>query len=257
VIIDLNEAFGEKMGEFVSWTLEREHGNLGLSKSDANKPPLSSYGAALSSLASDTSTPTPAQRLKQTIVFNAQENIALARLRLDILHENTPEVVEVEDKLSDFPADLIAFFSTGIQMIEAQQQVTANMGLVGIRILVLTLAILEYRDCTVGAVAGLLENGGYPIGNSAMSSQCLTQRIMHATRGFLVLRYGKFLCPYNETLRNFIDDGDCEPVRAVYLAMLKELDGTAGSEAKTLLLKDFGSLKEKIRAKIYKQLEVA
>lgn len=256
VIIDMNEAFPDgMMGEFVAWDLEREHGNLGLASNNSNKPPLSSIGAALLASASDTILPTPAQKMHQKIVMKAQGNMALARLRLDILHESAPETVEAGDRLSDLPADVIAFFSTGIRMMEAQQQQgVSNMGSVGVRILVLTLAILG--DCPVETVAGLLEKAGYPIGSSSLSPLCITQRVLHATRGFLLLRpSNKDLYRYNETFQTFVYDGDCEAVRRVCVAMLKELDGTARSESEFLLLKDFDSLKERILDKIQEQLE--
>ena len=103
------------MREFVSWDLEREHGDLGLGSANDRKPPLSMLGISLHQDRAGGA----AAHLVQHIVDRAYGNVGMAKLRLDLVHgSRTLEPIEaVHDRL---PNNLLDTFEAGINSIEQQ-----------------------------------------------------------------------------------------------------------------------------------------
>lgn len=114
------------MRKYVAWDLEREHGDLGLGSSNDTKPPLSLLGTVLRQRHGG-----PAQTLLDSIANRAFGNIALTKLRLDLVHSaQSLEAVEVVgDRL---PGKLVALFDAGIRGLEGQSPSQRDLGLIAI-----------------------------------------------------------------------------------------------------------------------------
>lgn len=81
-LINMNTAVGPTMRKFICWSLENEHGDLGLRLVGTSVIPLSKLGLQLRKLQNSSKTNAIIHRVQQ----NADGNVALAKLRLDILH---------------------------------------------------------------------------------------------------------------------------------------------------------------------------
>lgn len=122
VEISLDDDVTEYMEDFVAWSMQSEHGdlniepNLGSWRSDAEFPPLSAVGKRL--LASDSAVP-----LIESLAQKAGSNIALARLRLEDIHN---EVQEIADRL---PRSLVSLFDAEVSHLQNQHPDAASLGL--------------------------------------------------------------------------------------------------------------------------------
>ncbi len=110
------------MQTFVSWSLEREHGDLQLHSKNPRKPLHSALGRELVASASAT-------KHRDYIVSQAGENMELARARLETFHSM--------DSLDDFsnqpkdtlPAHIISLFNAGLARILQQIPAERQLGL--------------------------------------------------------------------------------------------------------------------------------
>ena len=112
------------MSSFVAWSLETEHGDLGLDSGVESKPPPSRLGIDIRKSARDTE----AQELVDRIAGRAEENITLALARLELVYDlNTIEATKtVGDRL---PSSITTLFNAGIQAIESQSSDERDLGL--------------------------------------------------------------------------------------------------------------------------------
>lgn len=113
----------QAMARFVAWDLEREHGDLGLNSS-ARKPPLSVLGEILLS----NQDPRPIQTLVDDIAAFSYENIAIARARLDLVHE-MDSIESLHARKEQLPATIVTLFDLGLKGIEAQPENQRNIAL--------------------------------------------------------------------------------------------------------------------------------
>lgn len=100
------------MAQFVAWDLEREHGDLGL-HSPIRKPPLSRLGESLILNQSIRSIRT----IVNDIVEASYGNIAIAKARLDLIHE-MGSLEGLDAKKDQLPTTVTALFDYGLQRIE-------------------------------------------------------------------------------------------------------------------------------------------
>jgi hypothetical protein len=121
---------------FVQWAVENEHGDLGLT--GAPRQELSPAGAPLpppSALALKLKRPENAPLLGDQIngiVEFAEDNICMARMRIDNLHLVTT-VEDLAAPLGDrLPYNIISFFDAAIDAIRAQPDDTRVIGLLAI-----------------------------------------------------------------------------------------------------------------------------
>lgn len=156
------------MEAFIAWDLEREHGDLGLN-SPARKPPLSALGESLLS-ARDTK---PVQTLVEHIASNSYGNIAIARARLDLVHESAV-AEDLEVRKEQLPAPIVALFDCGVQKIVAQPKQQVEIALKAISI------AARYDDGE--AIKDLLEQ----LRDFDISGVHSGEEIVEATRGWLV-----------------------------------------------------------------------
>lgn len=106
-LIDMNTALRSRMKEFICWNLENEHGDLGLgSSSEKSGIPLSKLGLELRERESSNTTRAIVDKIEQ----NAEGNVAMARLRLDILH-GLQDVDSIEERTGITPSDVTAIFN--------------------------------------------------------------------------------------------------------------------------------------------------
>lgn len=189
--IDMDEAVAGTLSNFVARELETEHGNLGLDSGATDLPPLSQFGLAL--LNSRRSHPAP--WLRNHIAGLADRNVALARLRVDIVHENMEVIQEAEALPGGLPHALTVLFDAEIQGILAQSsQIDADLG-------IKTLAIWAAGADTEQYLLGQLEEVG-GVGESA----CTIERVLHATRGLLMIAKleARPVLPYSYTFATYV-----------------------------------------------------
>jgi hypothetical protein len=103
----------ERLTDFITWDLEREHGDLGLNSS-ARKPPLSHLGEQI--MLNQASR--PIQAVIDDIVERSYNNIGIAKARLDMIHE-MESLESLDAKKDQLPTSVTALFDFGLQQIEA------------------------------------------------------------------------------------------------------------------------------------------
>jgi len=184
------------MREFVAWDLEKEHGDLGLASRNSRKPPLSVLGSILRHGRTNDAT----QELLEHIVGAAQGNIAIAKLNLDLIHqEQTLETLEtVHDRL---PGNLIALFDAGMKQIEDQPDSQRELGLEAIA------AASEVFD---GVEFDALERRLLPDtsnpNSEGMPLQVLKD-VLRAAKGFLVLKHTEgVVAAYNANFQSYVTE---------------------------------------------------
>lgn len=159
----------QAMEAFVAWDLEREHGDLGLNSS-ARKPPLSVLGQSLISFQSSR----PIQALVERIAADSHENIAIARARLDLVHE-TESAESLEVRREQLPAPIVALFDCGLEKMLAQPMHQREIATKAIAI--------AARSSDGEAIEDLLEKLR---GDFDISGVRSGEEIVEATRGWLV-----------------------------------------------------------------------
>ncbi len=115
---------GESMDTFIAWSLEKEHGDLGLQSGVQDMPPISRLGLEItkSSYADE------AQALVQRIAGRAEENITLALARLELIHsvDTLEQTKFIGDRL---PPSIIALFDAAVRAVESQPEEQRDLGL--------------------------------------------------------------------------------------------------------------------------------
>ncbi|KAF2036011.1 hypothetical protein EK21DRAFT_53216, partial [Setomelanomma holmii] len=156
------------MKKFIAWSLEREHGDLGLG-SAARKPPPSPLGR---SLTTGTATRSIEKHADDILEFS-YGHIGIAKARLDMLHE-MESLEKLEMRRDQLPANIIMIFDGGLRRIEAQY--------------------ISHRDIALAAMAASAEfDDGISIPDLRAKLEDLGliairsgEEILEPTRGFLV-----------------------------------------------------------------------
>ncbi|KAF1954421.1 hypothetical protein CC80DRAFT_476171 [Byssothecium circinans] len=164
------------MLDFVAWDLEREHGEIGLGSDNHSKPPLSSLSISFSEGNSGTS----AHALVKNICTQTSANIALIRLRLDMVHSalSINDLGEDQDRL---PKSMQTMFQHGIDRIMRQSTSDFELALNAIA----AVASLGNVDggITVAKLMATLHKR--PTDAESMLEQL--GEILRVTQGYLVL----------------------------------------------------------------------
>ncbi|ETS73431.1 hypothetical protein PFICI_15036 [Pestalotiopsis fici W106-1] len=193
--IDMNEAVAGTLSKFVARELETEHGNLGLDSGATNVPSLSQFGSAL--LNSRRSR--PAQWLRNHIAGLADHNVALARLRVDIVHENMETIQEAEALPGGLPHALAVLFEAEIQGVLRQSQIDADLGIKALALWATGAETEQYL------LEQLMEVG------HVEESLCTIERVLHTTRGLLMIAKleDRPVLAYTYTFATYIKGGYC------------------------------------------------
>lgn len=156
------------MKNFIAWSLEREHGDLGLGSS-ARKPPLSPLGKSLSL---DTASKSIQKHADDVFEFS-YGHIGIAKARLDVLHE-MESLDKLETRKDELPSSIVALFNAGLKHINAQdagQRKLALHALAAAAKIDIGLSVRDLRD-KVEDLAGTKTRSG--------------EEILEATQGFLM-----------------------------------------------------------------------
>jgi hypothetical protein len=167
------------MREFVSWDLEREHGDLGLGSANDRKPPLSMLGISLHQDRAGGA----AAHLVQHIVDRAYGNVGMAKLRLDLVHgARTLEPIEaVHDRL---PNNLLDTFEAGINSIEQQPDAwLRDLGLLAI-----AAAARNFNGVPFESLEQWLSKASTQSSLAHVASRS-PEEIVRAARGYLVQKH--------------------------------------------------------------------
>ena len=180
----------DSMQEFVAWDLEKEHGDLGLSVPNLNKPPMSKLGVALRE---DRTGPTSSGILRE-IVNTATGNVSIAKLGLDLVH--SAQLMETVESTPDrLPRNLVALFDEGIKHIEQQPQSQRDLGFRAI-----AAAAHNFDGVPLIHLERLLRDTTPAHDQLNMPPRSL-EDVLHAARGFLFLRHSE---DYDVTLYHSI-----------------------------------------------------
>lgn len=122
VDFELDNIPNESMRKLVARDLEQEHRDLGLGSFNDTKPPVSILGMALRQRHAE-----PAHTLINCLTYKAPSNVALTKLRIDLVHsEQSLEAVEgVGDRL---PGNIVDLFDAGIRGLEEQSHPQRHLG---------------------------------------------------------------------------------------------------------------------------------
>ncbi|KAF2662854.1 hypothetical protein K491DRAFT_709514 [Lophiostoma macrostomum CBS 122681] len=123
VNIRIGQIPNDQMTKYITWNLEREHGDLKLGSS-AQKPPLSILGESL--LAE--STLNTAGALVERILDLALGDIGLAKARIDLVHE-MESISDMEARRDQLPANILAMFDAGLRKLEGRSPEEKDLGL--------------------------------------------------------------------------------------------------------------------------------
>lgn len=180
------------MADYVSWDIENEHGDLDLGADIGLKPPLSMLGAKLKA----SRRPQAAQWLRNQIVDQADQNPAIARLRVDGAHENLSAIEDIDALPGQLPEALTAMFDASIARIKEQPQLDAELGL---RALALWASEIDNQDDLLSELEA----------TSIPESLCTIERVLHATGGFLYVAQEVYkpIVPYSFSFGTYVRGG--------------------------------------------------
>ena len=168
------------MRSFLTWSLEREHGDLGFGTLDnPSEPPLSSFGLAFRTINHNTT----GLDWIQKIVRYVDGSIVQAKLALDRIHNsNSPDAVDLDPKR--LPANVQAHFNTAIKVIEQRSKDYNTLALKSIA------AIGKEGETIQGLVlsrlANLLRERPHRTGPKTFPPRS-PEDIVHAANGYLRL----------------------------------------------------------------------
>ncbi|KAK2015913.1 hypothetical protein LZ32DRAFT_645407 [Colletotrichum eremochloae] len=125
--IEVNMCYNNLFQGFIDWDLEREHGDLGLNtcSDKQNLPPPSDLGRVLT----EAQNQKDLYDLRRRIYDHAEDNVTLARFRLDNIHQ-IQSIDAVRAPVADvLPANIVNFFNEGMRHIDDQPEEQRELGL--------------------------------------------------------------------------------------------------------------------------------
>lgn len=180
--------------DFTCWSLEAEHGDLGLDTDNDNKPPLSALGRVLVNRGG----PGVIRDLVESIANDAMNNLTFAKLRLDTIRaaQSVDTVLRVGDRL---PANRIAMFGAAIKRIAAQPQQQSRLGLTAISAAANHFNGKPFRELERELQRVVPRSGGDHGGGG--SRRYTVQEVLKAAGGFLMLDNStdQVVAPYHES----------------------------------------------------------
>ncbi|OJD30377.1 heterokaryon incompatibility protein [Diplodia corticola] len=188
---------GELAAEFASWSLEAEHGDLGLDTSNENKPPRSALGRTLVNRGG----PKVIQSLVNSIANDAFNNISFIKLRLDAIRtaHSVDAVLTVGDRL---PGNRVAMFDAAIKRIAGQAQPQSRLGLTAI-----SAAANHYNGRPFRDLERELHRV-VPRDGARGSQPYSVQEVLKATAGFLTVDNSEdqLVLPYHESFFLYVTE---------------------------------------------------
>ncbi|KAH7123677.1 hypothetical protein B0J11DRAFT_318642 [Dendryphion nanum] len=177
------------MEDFISWNLEREHGDLGLSRFP-DPPPLSALGQSILEGAPFVLP----SGLVEDIYEESEGNISIAKARLDLVHvAESWAGLNAYKRRQRLPVNIVSMFDAGIRTIQQQRSERRELGLKAISVLAKgeEIPITIMRRWLSNTNPDLLRSG---------------EDIIDATEGFLCAipgAAGQDLCAYHNDFFNY------------------------------------------------------
>lgn len=112
--------------DYISWNIEREHGDLGL-QSSARKPPLSALGLSIK----NDKDPGLAHKIVSDIQILADGHIGFCKARLDVFHE-LKTGKEWLQRQYQMPANIVSMLDAAVRAVEKQPTPQQRLGLLSI-----------------------------------------------------------------------------------------------------------------------------
>lgn len=185
---------------FVSWSLENEHGDLGLDTANEDKPPLSTLG----NLIRKRNGGRYAQQLINTVVEKAEKNIGFARLLLELVHD-ARSIDDIESSVGGggdrLPKRMLEYFDAGIGKIQqSPNQLQRKLGLKAITV------AATCEDCCFKTFDEVKEELQQKAQTDLEASN--VDSIIRATNGFLVQLRGpeRPIAVYNTHFGYYVRD---------------------------------------------------
>ncbi len=182
VDIDITVFNTERLLEFIEWSLENEHGDLGLESSDQPKPPLSQLGLQIKRSPDKHE----AFNIAHIVFGRAEPNVTLALARLELVHtmDTADETRPVSDRL---PANIVALFDAGMRSVNSQPEELRDIGLKAIAAVAHVadqgFRPLKYVDLDRWLREAAMLSSGSSLRHVPHRS---LEEILQATKGFLI-----------------------------------------------------------------------
>lgn len=181
----------QDMEDYICWTLEREHGDIGL-HSPARKPPLSSLGLSIRK----NKNPRLAQEIVSEIQRLADGHVGICKARLDFVNE-LQSVEEWQQRRYQLPSNIVSMLNAAVQAVEKQSSLQQHLGLQSI-------AAAGRADWPEGIEIPLLRQLLKDCGGQEVRSG---EDILRAARGLLHAPVGdeiQSIIPFNETFHEYV-----------------------------------------------------
>ncbi|KAI0127665.1 hypothetical protein BJ170DRAFT_382437 [Xylariales sp. AK1849] len=202
--VEMSEAVAGTLQNFISWDLENEHGDLGLGSQSDTKPPLSMFGNDLR----NSTRPRAASWLQEEIRVQADNNVALARLRTDLVLDNTVAIQDANALSGELPRTIVTFFDAAIESVRLQAKSLSNLGL---RALVIWSDGVDTVDALLSCLANIsFEGKCYSLGE-----------VLHAAQGLLVAGQDdrKPINPFTFSFSTYLTGGYCSQIDEVKMEL--------------------------------------
>lgn len=202
-VIDMNKALRPEMEDLIVWNLENEHGDLGLGVSGANKIPFSKLGLQLRERKSNNTARAIVYRVKEI----AEGNVAMARLRLDILHGlNDVDLIEAQVGITPSSVTTIlslAFNSTQNKSVPLPQRTLA------LKAMAIVSRVNHWMGVSLDTVRNLIGLSEGEEDGSHSSVVLSVDDIAFSTKGLLVFDLDiSALYAYNQAFHMYLNEAN-------------------------------------------------
>lgn len=219
-LINLTKAVRPKMKDYICWNFENEHGDLGFSNAEKSGIPLSRLGSQLRAQGDSNA----AHLLANRIAEYADVNVAMARLRLDVIHGlNDLDLIETQAGIP--PPDVIAlldlaFGATQHESISSRQRTLALKAMVIISQYPFLDGVSFETLSTILQLSNVEEDNPRPT----------VDEVALCTQGLLVFDSGssKPLFAYNKSFHTYLREDKRPPAAKEMLAKLEEILKSSG-----------------------------
>lgn len=231
--INMDQALRPKMDNYIYWSLENEHGNVGFSGTHTHDIPLSKFGMQLKTVRGMNRVRYIANHIKE----NADGNIAMARLRLDVVNRLS-DLDLIEAQLGTPPPDVIALLDAAFEATQ-NQCVSSSQGELALKV----LAIVSQFPYLEGPRSGVPFETLSTLLQQSESRSCnptvyTEEEILVATEGLVILpsAEGKPVMAYNKALHTYLREEGSQP--ASIAQTLKALEGILSPVTREFMVDD-------------------
>lgn len=227
-LIDMNTALRPRMNQFICWNMENEHGDLNLGLLEEKEMPLSKLGLQLQERESSNAARAIVDRIKQ----NADGNVAMAKLRLDILH-GLNDVDLIDSQTGITPSGVIEFLELALNSTQhkSMPQSQRRLALKAMAIVSKFHYLMGVSFNTISYVISLSETGEddadrlevLSMGDIALSTQGLLLFGINRWKPLDAYNIEKPLYAYSQTFHTYLmEDNQVVKEMASWLGLILE-----------------------------------